>query len=84
MHLPYTCGKGDRQAGSLLCGVNTKGERKMQTLRELTDKELDAVCGGGWFSIRTGSVFAVQVGVVNHSFASDVSQNINTGLQLSF
>jgi hypothetical protein len=52
--------------------------------RELADKELDTVCGGG-FLISTGNVWAQQknVAVVKYSVLTGISQanNINTGYQ---
>lgn len=54
-------------------------------MRELADKELDAVCGGGG-GFRTGDIWAFQknVAVVNKS--KDVliyqSNNNNTGIQV--
>jgi hypothetical protein len=56
-------------------------------MRNLTDKELDAVCGGhGRFSVRTGDVFAIQknTAIVVHSYGVSIIQgnNINTGVQL--
>jgi hypothetical protein len=54
-------------------------------VRELADKELDAVCGGGGF-IKTGNVWAHQknVAVVVHSLGTTIyqSNNINTGVQV--
>jgi hypothetical protein len=53
-------------------------------MRELNDKELDAVCGGGFIS--TGNVWAHQknVAVVVHSWGTSIyqSNNINTGVQV--
>jgi len=55
-------------------------------MRELADKELDAVCGGGF--IRTGDVWAHQtnVAVVKYSAFTAIGQsnNINTGYQAVF
>ncbi|QQN62979.1 hypothetical protein JIR23_26080 [Bradyrhizobium diazoefficiens] len=53
-------------------------------MRELADKELDAVCGGGW-GFRTGDIYAFQknVAVVNKSWDTTIyqSNNNNTGVQ---
>ncbi|WP_407120055.1 hypothetical protein [Bradyrhizobium sp. STM 3561] len=53
-------------------------------MRELADKELDAVCGGG--SFRTGDIWAHQtnVSVVNKSKDVWIYQinNNNTGIQV--
>jgi hypothetical protein len=55
-------------------------------MRNLTDKELDAVCGGG-FHVRTGSVSHViqkNTAIVVHSAYVSIIQgnNINTGVQV--
>ena len=55
-------------------------------MRNLIDKELDAVCGG-WGGISTGWVFANQQnfsGVAFSAFTSvQQSNNINTGVQVA-
>jgi hypothetical protein len=57
----------------------------MKRIRELTDKELDTVCGGGRHS-STGDIFAVQINkaVVVDSYKTVIlqSNNNNTGFQL--
>jgi hypothetical protein len=56
-------------------------------MRNLSDKELDAVCGGWGFSIRTGSVaFVSQKNDSDVVFSAftwvQQSNNINTGVQV--
>jgi hypothetical protein len=57
-------------------------------MRNLTDKELDSVCGGWGFSVRikTGDVYAIQKNDAYVAFSAHVdilqSNNINTGVQL--
>jgi hypothetical protein len=61
----------------------TEMTKSKQQMRELADKELDAVSGGGFIS--TGNVWAHQknVAVVKYSFFTEIGQsnNINTGYQ---
>jgi hypothetical protein len=53
-------------------------------MRNLSDKELDAVCGG--HGVRTGSVFAIQKNTAIVVLSAGVSiiqgNNINTGVQV--
>jgi hypothetical protein len=55
-------------------------ENLMTPVRELTEQELDAVCGGRG-SIRTGDIRATQISVVIRSSQITVNQNINSGFQ---
>ena len=54
-------------------------------MRNLSDKELDAVCGG--HGVRTGSVFAIQKNTAIVVLSAGVSiiqgNNINTGVQVA-
>jgi hypothetical protein len=56
-------------------------------MRNLTDKELDSVCGGWGLSVRikTGDVYAIQKNDAYVAFSAHVdifqSNNINTGVQ---
>ena len=61
--------------------------QRRTAISNLSDKELDAVCGGWGFSIRTGSVaFVSQKNDSDVTFSAftwvQQSNNINTGVQV--